>query len=92
MSHYQLLYSYMNMMIEENPIIQIYTLFNVEEQYSHILPNWEEQSYTSSLIGEIYSFHYWLKTYNVNDDETEQTSCRISKYFFSNKAGTEQTS
>ena len=58
MNHYQLLYGYMNIMIDEDQIRRIYSLFNIERDYSRILANWEEQTQTSSLIGEIYSFHY----------------------------------
>ena len=83
MNHYQLLYGYMNLMIEETPIIRIYSLFNIEKNYSQILSNWVENEYISSLIGEIYSFHYWLKTFNA--ENSSNNYCRIQRFFFSNK-------
>ena len=83
MNHYQLLYNYMNSMINEEQIRRIYSLFNIEKDYSRILPNWQENQKTSSLIGEIYSFHYWLRNFNANKKEGVN-NCRISKYFFSN--------
>ena len=83
MNHYQLLYSYMNNMIQEEQIIQIYSLFNTQRDYSIILPNWEEKKKTSSLIGEIYTFHYWLKNFN-SDKQDGQNNCRIQTFFFNN--------
>ena len=83
MNHYQLLYGYMNIMIDEDQIRRIYSLFNIERDYSRILANWEEQTQTSSLIGEIYSFHYWLKTFNA--ENSTDNYCRIQRFFFSNQ-------
>ena len=73
----------MNNMIQEEQIIQIYSLFNTQRDYSIILPNWEEKKKTSSLIGEIYTFHYWLKNFN-SDKQDGQNNCRIQTFFFNN--------
>lgn len=83
MNHYQLLNSYTTLMIKEDQTREIYNLFNQESEYWHILQNWEPKEYNSTLVGELYSFHYWLKQFNVTRNPNDNY-CRISTFFFKN--------
>ena len=84
MSHYQLLNIYTTKMIKEAQTREIYQLLNEETEYSYIVSNWEEKKTVSSLVGEIYQIHYWLRTFNTDETDDSFNYCRISEYFFSN--------
>ena len=55
----------------------IYKIFHNEEPFSHLLTNWEEREHTSTLIDELYSFHYQLKKFNITINDDVPNNCRL---------------
>jgi hypothetical protein len=78
--HFHSLIYYTNLIIEKNQIREIYDILNKENEYKYVINNWMEKSKVSSLLEEIYSLHYNLKTFNQN-----KNLCRMSEIFFAQK-------
>ena len=82
MNHFHLLNSYTNSIINNKHMTNIYKIFHNEEPFSHLLTNWEEREHTSTLIDELYSFHYQLKKFNITINDDVPNNCRLRSKFF----------
>lgn len=83
--HHILFQSFINQMQNNDQMKEIYLIYNENDVFTQLLPNWSIHNKSSSLIEEVYFIHYSFRQFGTNYFGTNTNFCRIKENFFDMK-------